>query len=74
MGSSIQAGATGEGRVYAFTRCFVQSAADNARDMGALRLVQDGIIDCDVAQNGTSLVVCQPVDLEQRVRDFPGSR
>ena len=39
--------------------------------MGALRLVQHGIVNRDVAQDGSDLILRQPVDLEQRVRDLP---
>lgn len=71
--SCIQAGTTGECRVYAFSWHLVQSAIDDARDVGALRLVQDGIVNRDMSQDRTGLALSQPINLEQRVRDFSGS-
>lgn len=68
LGSRVQTSAAGEGRVYAFARRFVQSATDDARDVRAFPLGHDSIVDCDVAQNRTSLVLRQLVDLEEGIR------
>lgn len=51
VGGCIQASATGEGRVDAFAWRFVQSSIDDARDVGALCLVQHGIVNRDVTQD-----------------------
>lgn len=64
VGSCIQAGTTGKCRVYAFSWRLVQSAIDDARYVGALRLIEDGIVNRDMAQDGAGLLLCQSVDLE----------
>lgn len=70
MGSCIQAGTTGECCVYAFSRRLVQSAIDDARYVGALRLVEDGIVNRDMAQDCAGLLLCQSVDLKESVRNL----